>query len=53
MKIYVKFGYNCFSRPQLQDEKNHLIDSEETQNKEQIFNCMIYRNFNNSNNILG
>ena len=34
-----KFGNKCISRHQIPVEKNHLIESEVTQNKEQLFNC--------------
>ena len=40
MRNYQIFGYKCISRRQLQEVSIHLIDSEGTRNKEQLFNCM-------------
>ena len=38
-KFYRKFGNKYISRHQIPVEKIHLIESEGTQNKEQLFNC--------------
>ena len=38
-KKYRIFGNKCFSRHQIPVDKIHLIESEVTQNKEQLFNC--------------
>ena len=37
--IYGKFENKCISRHQIPVVKIHLIESEITQNKEQLFNC--------------